>query len=79
MEEDEGFFSIETSGNQKDCLLKRGRGSQRKTSVLVMAESRLLGTPPIKKYSAPKTVGHIKMQVISDFKVSTITGKIKVE
>ena len=77
MEVDEGFFSTETPEEQKDCPLKRGRGSQRKTSVLVMAESSLPKTPPAKKYSTPKSVGHIKMQVIDDFKASTITGKIK--
>ncbi len=42
-----------------------------------MAESGLPGTPPVKKYSTPKTVGHIKMQVIGDFKASTITDKTK--
>ena len=77
MEVDEGFFSMETPEEQKDCPLKRGRGSQRKTSVLVMAESSLPKTPPAKKYSTPKSVGHIKMQVIDDFKASTIKGKIK--
>ena len=48
MEVDEGFFSTETPEDQKDCPLKRGRGSQRKTSVLVMAESSrsILRLPP---------------------------------
>ena len=77
MEVDEGFFSTETPEEQKDCPLKRGRGSQRKTSVLVMAESCLPKMPPAKMYSTPKSVGHIKMQVIDDFKASAITGKIK--
>lgn len=77
MEIDEGFFSTETPEGQKDCPLKRGRGSQRKASVLVMTESSLSKTPPAKKYSTPKSVGHIKMQVIDDFRASTIKGKIK--
>ena len=42
-----------------------------------MAENGQPATPPVKKYSTPKTVGHIKMQIIGDFKASTITGKIK--
>ena len=42
-----------------------------------MAESSRSATPPARKYSTPKTVGHIKMLVIGDFKASTITGKIK--
>ena len=33
VEIDEGFFSTETPEEQKDCPLKRGRGSQRKTVV----------------------------------------------
>ena len=57
MEVDGGFFSTETPEEQKDCPLKRGRGSQRKTSVLVMAESCLPKTPPAKMYSTPKSVG----------------------
>lgn len=77
MEADDGFFSTKIPEDQKDCPLKRGCGSQHKTSVLVTAESCLPGTPPIKKYSTPKAVGHIKMQVIGDFKASTITDKIK--
>lgn len=77
MEIDEGFFSTETPEEQKDCPLKRGRGSQRKTSVLVMAESRLPQTPPNKKYSTSKAVGHIKMQVIGNLKSSTLTDKVK--
>ena len=77
MEVDEGFFSTGTPEEQKGNPLKRGRGNQRKTSVLVLAESSLSGTPPLKKYSTPKSVGHIKMQVIGDFKASTIMGKIK--
>ena len=57
MEVDEGFFSTETPEEQKDCPLKRGRGSQRKTSVLVMAESSLPKTPPTNKYSTPRVSG----------------------
>ena len=77
MEVDEGFFSTETPEDQKDCPLKRGRGSQRKTSVLVMAESSRPKTTTVKKhYSTSKAVGHIKMQVIDDFKASTLISKI---
>lgn len=77
MEVDEGFFSTDTPEEQKNCPLKRGHGSQCKTSVLVMAESSLSGTMPAKKHSTPKIVEHLKMQVIGDFKASTITDKIK--
>jgi transposase-like protein len=77
VEIDEGFFSTETPEAQKDCPLKRGRGSQRKTSVLVMAESSFPDTPSNKKRSTPKIVGHIKMEVIDDLKASTETPRIK--
>ena len=76
LEVDEGFFSTETPEGQKDCPLKRGRGSQRKTSVIVMAESSRPKTTTVKKYGTSKAVGHIKMQVIDNFKASTLIGKI---
>ena len=41
--------------------LKRGHGSQRKTAVLVMAESSTPVNPPTRKRSTGKRVGHIKM------------------
>lgn len=77
VEIDEGFFSTETPEDQKDCPLKRGRGSQRKTSVLVMAESSFPDIPSDKKWSTPKVVGHIKMEVIDDLKASTEVPRIK--
>lgn len=77
MEIDEGFFSTETPAEQKDCPLKRGRGSQRKTAVLVMAESTVPDEPTRKKYSAPKAVGHIKMKVVEDLKSSSEKPKIE--
>ena len=42
-----------------------------------MAESSLPRTLPGKKYSSPKSVGYMKMQVIGYFNAFTITGKIK--
>jgi len=40
IELDEGFFPTEIPSNEKNNKLKRGRGSQKKTTVLVMAESK---------------------------------------
>ncbi|GHT06457.1 hypothetical protein AGMMS49525_14730 [Bacteroidia bacterium] len=40
LELDEGFFSTETQEEEKQQPLKRGRGSQKKSKVLVMAERR---------------------------------------
>ena len=79
MEIDEGSFSKETPEEQKDCPLKRVRGSQRNPPVLIMAERSLPKMLPANKYSTPKCVGHIKIQVIGDFKAVTITDKIKQE
>ena len=76
VEIDEGFFSAETPEDQKGCPLKRGRGSQRKTSVLVMAGSSFPDIPSNKKRSIPKVVEHIK-EFIDDLKVSTETPKMK--
>lgn len=39
IELDEGFFTTEMDEEEKDKPLKRGRGSQRKSKVLVMAKS----------------------------------------
>ena len=60
IEVDEGFFSTETEDKQKDEPLKRGRGSQKKTKVLVMAESIPVEGETTRK-ERPRKVGHIKM------------------
>ena len=75
MELDDAYFSTEIPQEQKDKPLKRGRGSQSKTKVLVMAESEFVDNP--KKGRKPKRVNHIKMQVISDLKSNTITSVVK--
>lgn len=74
IELDEGFFSTSVEEDEKDKPLKRGRGSQKKTKVLVMAES----TPqePNKKYNLDKAVGHIKMIVIDDLKAKTLDSNV---
>ena len=55
--------------------LKRGRGSQKKTKVLVMAESKTAENP--KSGKKPKEVRYLKMKVISDLKSNTITKNVK--
>ena len=71
IELDEGFFTTETGENEKDKPLKRGRGSQRKTKVVIMAESSLST-----KKGKLRNVGHIKMFVIEDLKAETINSKV---
>ena len=71
IELDDGFFSTETPKEQKNEPLKRGRGSQKKTKVLVMAESEKIEAPG--KGMKPRRVGYLKMQVIEDLQKDTIT------
>ena len=75
VELDEGFFSTETPDSEKDKPLKRGHGSQKKTKVLVLAETAD-GTPA-KKSDKPTKVKYIKMFVIDNLKSKTINGKVK--
>ena len=78
IELDEGFFSTEIPKEKKNEKLKAGAGSQRKSKVMVIAES----TPAekeAKKGQKPKVVKHIKMIVIPDEKAKTIdavAGKV---
>lgn len=75
IELDEGFFSTEIPQEEKSKPLKRGRGSQKKATVLVMIESSPVPEP--KEGGKSKTVGHLKMQVIPDLKADTITEIVK--
>ena len=75
MELDDAFYTTEISQDQKDKPLKRGRGSQSKSKVLVMAESTFVDSP--KNVRKPKSVKHNKMQVIKDLKSFTITNIVK--
>lgn len=75
IELDEGFFTTEIETGEKDVPLKRGRGSQRKTKVLVMAESQP-NEVENKKKKIQKRVGYIKMIVIPDLKAKTIDKEV---
>lgn len=74
IELDEGYFSTETPSEEKEKALKRGRGSQKKTKVLVMAESEMV--EPSKKGQKPRRVGYWKMKVIQDLKSETINNLV---
>ena len=73
LELDEGFFSTVVVEEEKDKPLKRDRGSQKKSKVLVMAESTPVEGKTTKK-GKPRKVGHIKMLVIDDLKSDTNTA-----
>jgi hypothetical protein len=75
IELDEGYFSTETYETEKDKPLKRGRGSQRKTKVLVMAESEIVENPVSGKN--PRRVIYLKMKVIDDLKKKLSTARFK--
>ena len=76
LELDDGFFSTDTKEEDKDQPLKRGRGSQRKSKVLVMAESEPVEGQKTKK-GKPRKVGHIKMLVMEDLKSDTVTELVE--
>ena len=59
VELDEGYFSTEVPEEQKDKPLKRGRGSQRKTKVLVMAET---GVPSVEEAVKARKRGSASLQ-----------------
>lgn len=75
IELDEGYFSTEVPAEEKEKPLKRGRGSQKKTKVLVMAESEMV--EPAKVGQKPRRVGYLKMKVIEDLKSETIDDLVK--
>lgn len=70
IEFDEGFFTTEITDDQKSKKLKAGAGSQKKTKVAVMAETRESLSP--KKGQKPTKVRYIKMIVVEDLKADTI-------
>ena len=57
--------------NEKDTPLKRGRDSQQKTKIVVMAESELV-EGKITKKGKPRKVGRLKMKTINDLRSDTI-------
>lgn len=75
IELDEGYFSTEIPLEEKDKPLKRGRGSQRKSKVLVMAESELAESP--KKGQKPRRVGYLKMKVIDNLSKESINDAVQ--
>jgi DNA-directed RNA polymerase subunit RPC12/RpoP len=72
VELDEGFFSsVDKENKYKDKQVKRGRGSQKKSKILVMA-STSYDFNTTKKHNKPKRFRYIRMVVIDDLKSETI-------
>lgn len=77
VELDEGYFETVTEGRNPDEPLKRGRGSQKQTAVLVAAESAEVEDEyRTKKYSTDKKVRFIKMKVIDSLEKDTISQEV---
>ena len=78
IELDEGFFETVSITRNKSEPLKRGRGSQRQTTVVVSVESKDAGEKHNpKKHSKKKQVGYLKMKVVNSLKKETITDVVK--
>lgn len=78
VELDEGFFETVSIIRDKTKALKRGRGSEKQTTVLVSAESETIEDEIIsKKYKLNKKVGFIKMKAIDSLKKKDITDNVE--
>ena len=75
IELDDAFFTISLDSDSKDEPLKRGRGSQSKAKVLVIAESQQSEKIDNRR-SIQKAVNRIKMIVIDDFKSPTLDTEV---
>lgn len=76
VEADEAFF-VTVDENRPDTL-KRGRGSERQTTVMVLAESKVKEGRKPKKPGRPTTaLGHIKMKMMRSTTADTISEKGK--
>ena len=76
VELDEGFFTCaDGRGDESEQPLKSGLGSERKASVLVMAESE--PSQPKKRGQKNRKVGHLKMRVMKDLKADTVNELAK--
>jgi transposase-like protein len=76
IEIDEGFFETVNRDLPKDEVNKRGRGSQKQTTVLVMIQSEE-NTENKNKNRPDKKVGYLKMKVLHNLKSATINQKIE--
>jgi len=87
VELDEGFFEIVPNKEDRDRIVielkdnegkyKRGKGSQKQATVLVMAESKNVGPSDKYKHKPTKMVRYIKMQLLDDLCKETTNKKIE--
>ena len=88
LEFDEAFFSTFSNYTKKEkreqisntaILLKRGKGSQKKSKVLVMTESKPASEEEQKLggYKKSRKINHVKMIVVEDLKKETINAEVE--
>ncbi len=87
IELDEGFFEtvpdkenrerIAKELRENDGKYKRGKGSQKQTTVLVMAESKTVEATYKYRYGTNKKVGHIKMRLLDDLCKETTNKEVE--
>jgi hypothetical protein len=77
VEMDEGFFEyVDTEKDDKDEKKKRGRGSQKQSTVMVMA-STIHDFHTQKKYNKPIKFRYVRMLVVDNMKSETVGLKVK--
>ena len=82
-----GFFQIVPNKERRDGIVtgpennddkyKRGKGSQKQATVLVMAESITVGPTKKYRYKPNKKVRYIKMKPLSDLSKETTNLQVK--
>jgi len=88
VELDEGFFEIVPNKEDRDRIeielkdnegkYKRGKGSQKQATVLVMAESKTVEPSDKYKHKPTKMVRYIKMQLLDDLCKETTNKQIEI-
>lgn len=77
VELDEGFFeTVDTEKDEKDEKKKRGRGSQKQSTVMVMA-STIYNFNTQKKYKKPTKFRYVRMLVVDNLRSGTVGQKVK--
>jgi hypothetical protein len=69
----DGFFETVSIHHNKEEPLKRGRGSQKQTKVIVAAKSRLVEDESItKEYSTNRRLGFVSMKVVNSLSIKQL-------
>ena len=87
LELDEGFFEVVPNKEDRERIAielkendgkyKRGKGSQKQSTVLVMAESKTVETSEKYKHKPNKKVGYIKMQLLQNLSKEATNEKVE--